>query len=92
MDKTCNRYGEDKELPMTPINPQHYRKGNVECYDAIEAATIDLAGMDAFCTGQVVKYMWRWKKKHPRNPVEDLKKAEWYLKKLIEKYEKENKV
>lgn len=91
IDMTAHRWGEDKEIPMTPINPQHYRKGKVECYIAIESAVGDLTGEDAFYTGQVIKYMWRWKKKHPRNPIEDLKKAHWYLGKLIEKYDKENK-
>lgn len=91
IDITCHRYGEDKEIPMTSINPSHYRKGKVECYEAIDTAITGLIGFDAFCTGQVIKYMWRWKNKHPRNPVEDLKKANWYLQKLIEKYEKEGK-
>jgi hypothetical protein len=36
--------------------------------------------MEAVCTGNALKYLWRWKKK---NGVEDLKKAQWYLNKLI---------
>lgn len=90
MDKTCNRWSEDKELPYTAINPQHYRQGGVECIDAITAAIGKLSGEDAFCTGQIIKYIWRWKSKHPRNPVEDLEKANWYLQRLIKKYSKES--
>lgn len=61
-------------------HPSHYTYGGIECIDAIDAVTHDLSGMDAVCTGQVMKYIWRWRHK---NGVEDLKKARWYLDKLI---------
>ena len=65
-----------------PINqPSHYTGGKVQCIDAIEAATIGLEGIEAVCTGNVIKYCWRWKLK---NGTEDLKKARWYLDKLIQ--------
>ena len=64
-----------------PVNhPGHYTAGKVECIDAIEAATTGLEGMEAVLTGQVLKYMWRWKKK---NGLQDLEKARWYLQRLI---------
>ena len=62
------------------INPSHYKQGKVECIDALEAATINLSGIDAVCTANVIKYMWRWKEK---NGAEDLKKAIWYIEKII---------
>ena len=62
------------------INPSHYKQGKVECIDAIEAATINLAGSDAICTANAIKYMWRWKDK---GGVEDLKKAVWYIERII---------
>jgi hypothetical protein len=46
----------------------------------MEAAVTGLEGMDAVLTAQILKYIWRWRKK---NGVEDLRKAEWYLKRLI---------
>lgn len=61
--------------------PAHYTAGKVECIDAIEAATVGLEGIEAVCTGNVIKYVWRWKRK---NGVDDLRKARWYLEKLIE--------
>lgn len=64
-------------------SPSHYTQGGIECIDAIEAAVTGLTGMDAVCTAQVIKYMWRWKHK---NGLEDLKKARWYLGRLIEAY------
>ena len=74
--------------------PKHYQtKNGLETIDAIEAFTEDLTGIEAVCTGNVIKYISRWKKK---NGIEDLKKAEWYLQRLIrheeiEESKKQNK-
>jgi hypothetical protein len=62
-------------------HPAHYTQGKVECIDAIEAAVTGLTGMEAVCTAQCIKYLWRWKRK---NGLEDLRKARWYLDRLIE--------
>ena len=61
------------------INPEHY-KGTIECIDAIEEVVRDLQGIEATDTGNIIKYMWRWKRK---NGVEDLLKAKWYINHLI---------
>jgi len=66
-------------------HPKHYTQGCVECIDALAAATINLKGLDAVCTANAIKYLWRWGQK---NGVEDLKKACWYIDKLV----KENEV
>lgn len=64
-------------------HPSHYQtKSGLEVIDVIEAFTEDLVGMEAVCTANALKYICRWKKK---NGEEDLKKAVWYLNKLIEK-------
>lgn len=63
-------------------HPPHYNKGGIECIDAIEVACVGLEGLEAVCTGNAVKYLWRWKQK---GGVEDLKKARWYIDKLIER-------
>ena len=60
-------------------SPSHYQ-GKVECIDCIESATAGLNGIEAFCTGNAIKYLYRWKKK---NGIEDLKKAKWYIDKII---------
>jgi hypothetical protein len=65
--------------------PQHYNAGGVECIDALEAATVGLEGIEAVCTANAIKYLWRWKKK---NGVEDLKKAQWYINRLINRQER----
>ena len=60
-------------------SPSHYQ-GKVECIDCIESATAGLNGIEAFCTGNAIKYLFRWKKK---NGIEDLKKAKYYIDKII---------
>ena len=61
-------------------SPSHYQ-GKVECIDCIESATAGLQGIEAFCTGNAIKYLDRWKRK---NGIEDLKKAKWYIEKLLD--------
>jgi hypothetical protein len=61
------------------INPLHYKSGQIETIDAIKSAMTH----DAFCgylRGNVLKYVWRYENK---NGIEDLRKAQWYLEKLI---------
>lgn len=63
------------------INPNHYRQGKIEAIDAIESATINKKGLDAVCTANVIKYLWRCESK---GGVEDMKKAMWYLERMIQ--------
>ena len=72
-------------------HPSHYQsETGMEVIEVIEAFTFDLKGIEAVDTGNVIKYICRWKHK---NGVQDLKKCMWYLQHLIEheeKLEKEN--
>jgi hypothetical protein len=61
-------------------HPSHYTQGAIECIDAIKEATKGLFGIEAVCTANIIKYVWRWKFK---NGIEDLRKADWYLQRLI---------
>ena len=61
-------------------HPAHYNAGKIECIDAIEEAVKGLYGKEAFATGNAIKYLWRWKRKGGK---EDLKKAVWYINRLI---------
>lgn len=69
-------------VPMDMVNhPNHYKtKNGLETITVIEAFTDGLMGIEATDTGNVLKYMCRWKKK---NGLQDLKKAQWYLNHLI---------
>lgn len=60
-------------------HPSHYTQGAIECIDAIKEATKGLFGIEAVCTANIIKYVWRWKFK---NGLEDLDKASWYLERL----------
>ncbi len=65
-------------------SPAHYVSGGLECIDAIDAATSELVGPEAVYTANILKYLWRWKKK---GGVESLRKARWYLDRLIARLE-----
>jgi hypothetical protein len=70
-------------------HPSHYQsETGMEAIDVIEAFTFDLKGVEAFDTGNILKYICRWKNK---NGLEDLKKAQWYLNHLINHVEKSKK-
>ena len=60
--------------------PIHYATGSVECIAAIEAQ-LTPEEFRGYLKGNVAKYMWRERKKGGK---ESLKKARWYLNKLIE--------
>lgn len=65
-------------------HPSHYTQGGIECIDAITAATVGKTGIEAVCVANVVKYLWRYEEK---NGLEDVKKARWYLERLINELE-----
>lgn len=64
-------------------HPAHY-EGNIECIDAM-LEVLGVTGTIHFCIGNAFKYIWRCRKKHD-TPVEDLKKARWYISKALELY------
>ena len=65
----------DKEQTTDNINPNHYKQGNIEVIDFIIDQDFN------YLEGNVIKYVSRYKF---NNGVEDLKKAQWYLKELID--------
>ena len=70
---------------MDMVNsPPHYNQAGIECIDAIRAATGD--GYEYYLQGNIIKYLWRYRYK---NGAQDLKKAQWYLDRLIEEKEDE---
>lgn len=70
-------------------NPTHYTQGEIECIDCIKAATVNKVGIEAFCAGNAIKYLFRYENK---NGLEDIRKAQWYINRLIKELEekKEN--
>lgn len=68
------------------INPAHYKQGGIECIEALKAATVNLKGIEAVCTANAIKYLWRWKEK---NGVTDIAKCIWYCERLIKELQNE---
>ena len=61
-------------------HPAHYGQGKIECIDYIQ----DFLTHEEFVgylRGNVAKYLHRWRYK---NGLEDLRKAQWYLNKMID--------
>lgn len=68
-----------KELIDNVNHPNHYTQGKYEVIDYIEDK-LSKEELQGYCVGNVLKYVSRFKHK---NGLEDLKKAEWYLNRLI---------
>ena len=64
----------------------YYNRGVVEAIDAIESACTGLTGYEGFLPGTCLKYLFRWRWKGPA--LADLKKARYYLDRLIVEQEK----
>lgn len=60
-------------------HPLHYITGKIEVIDFIEDQKL------GYHDGNVVKYICRFK--HKGTPIKDLKKARWYLDRLIKNME-----
>ena len=57
-------------------HPSHYTYGNKECIDVIRESLTD-SEYAGYLKGTQIKYIFRHE--HKWNPIEDLKKASWYL-------------
>ena len=80
-----NAENECCEVENDMVNhPSHYIQGGIECIDALKAATVSKTGIEAVCTANAIKYLWRYEEK---NGVEDVKKARWYIDRLIKELE-----
>lgn len=79
-DKEPCRSCPNKKAKTDSVNkPAHYNTGRIECIEYIEDK-LTKEQYEGFLQGNVIKYVSRYKYK---NGVEDLKKADWYLKRLI---------
>ena len=67
-------------------HPAHYTEGGIETIDAIEAALTN-EEFRGYCKGNCIKYIWRERHK---GGTESLKKARWYLDRLIALDESQN--
>lgn len=68
-----------KNEPDLVNHPSHYETGKFECIEVMEEA-LGRDVVKGFCIGNAFKYLYRAKRK---NGLEDLKKAQWYLNRVI---------
>lgn len=82
--KTAREIFEEKTDNMyDPVNsPPHYTlRDGLECIDYIKQ-TLTAEEFKGYCHGNVIKYQHRHSYKG--KPIEDMEKAQWYMKKLID--------
>ena len=65
-------------------SPSHYNAGEIECIDYLKD-NLSWEGYTGYLEGNCKKYLHRWR--HKKKPLEDLKKARWYLERLISELE-----
>ena len=74
---------QNKEIMNDIVNhPAHYTDGKIEVIEFIEDKNLN------FHKGNAIKYICRAGKKDPTKEIEDLKKAEWYIHREIQRLEK----
>ena len=66
---------------MSNVNsPSHYATGKYECIDVM-IESLGAEAVKGFCLCNAFKYIYRTGRK---NGLEDIEKADWYLRKYIE--------
>lgn len=68
-------------------SPPHYTSGDMETIDVIRHVTRSYTGFQASLIGNVIKYSDRANFKG--NKLQDLKKAKWYMDRLVKEVENE---
>lgn len=61
-------------------NPPHYKQYSLEAIEGIKGS-MSKEEFQGYLKGAALKYLWRYKYKQA--PVEDLRKAKWYLDQLL---------
>ena len=78
---------EDKPETADAVDhPDHYQGDKIECIEYLKD-NMPWEAYTGYLEGNTKKYMHRWRRKG--KPVEDLKKARWYLDRLIKELETE---
>lgn len=74
--------GPKHDLMAKAVSPSHYKGNGMEVIDVIDAFDLDLY------QGSIIQYVIRYKQKEG---LVCLKKAKWYLDRIIDKIEKEER-
>ena len=86
--KKANRRNEEADMVN---HPPHYKRGGLECIDVIDVIDVIEAINANFYVGQVFRYLWRMGEKDPAKTLEDARKAQWYLNRMVANMEKGGK-
>lgn len=72
------------------INPEHYKSGGIETIEYIKAK-MSKEEFYGYIKGNVMKYVSRVDKKSDKllDKIDDLKKAQWYLERMIQVHQEE---
>jgi len=62
-----------------PVNPNHYKSGDIECISAIKSS-METDAFHGYLKGNIIKYVWRYEMK---KGLEDMLKAQWYTNRLV---------
>lgn len=76
----CKDFDEWEQKFSLVDHPKHYVQGKYEVIDIILEAVKDLPPQQAVCVANIIKYILRY---HYKNGLQDVKKAQWYMNKLI---------
>jgi len=90
-DAAYVKFALSEDTVHDPVDrPEHYNTGNIECIDAMRAASrnAELEPFQGYLWLNAFKYLWRWPYKS--KPIEDLRKARWYIDRLIREYNNGN--
>jgi len=71
-------------MPDNINHPTHYNRGSIETIDMIKNC-MSPSEFEGYLQGNIIKYISRYKYKG--TALEDLKKAEWYVVRLIQEVE-----
>lgn len=65
--------------------PEHYNINGMETIDLVKQS-MSQDEFKGYLKGNILKYVSRYRHKHPAEPKKDLLKAQWYLNKLLEEF------
>lgn len=68
-------------------HPSHYKFGNFEVIDVVDAVTEELSGYECNYTAQALQYLMRW---HRKNGDQDLEKAIWFIQRILDKHKEKS--
>ena len=66
-------------------SPEHYNANGLETIDLIKQSMSN-EEFKGYLKGNILKYVSRYRHKHPAEPKKDLLKAEWYLSRLLKEW------